>query len=391
MLTQGIGDGYVLYNAEMKPETNNEMDLLLRRLGRRDGAIVSDATGDHLDTDELSAYAENAVPLAARSRYTAHLAECTRCRELVVQLSSSAGVVAAAETATVLKPSVLKTFLASLFTPMVLRYAVPALGLIIVAAIGFMLLRDRAATNYDTQVAKNEERPTPVPTLEMESRGVLNPTNDSPAAPTPSAEARVSRPKNDLQTEAAPVANAPPVVSVQTEVAKDASAAQPKLEQQPPSANEPRPPKPAPTTVPEEKKKDAAATAAAATPATDNRAFRMQEREDQTAANRKAGTADSVGPQAGAGSLSVLQAERRRMSERDESAETRSVAGRRFRKQRGIWIDTAYDSSRDTMTVARGSEPYRALIADEPEIKRIADQLDGEIIVVWKGRAYRIR
>jgi hypothetical protein len=30
------------------------------------------------------------------------------------------------------------------------------------------------------------------------------------------------------------------------------------------------------------------------------------------------------------------------------------------------------------------------LIADEPAIKTIADQLDGEIIVVWKGRAYHI-
>ena len=43
------------------------------------------------------------------------------------------------------------------------------------------------------------------------------------------------------------------------------------------------------------------------------------------------------------------------------------------------------------MNLTRGSERYRALIADEPEIKQIADQLDGEFIVVWKGRAYRIR
>jgi hypothetical protein len=31
------------------------------------------------------------------------------------------------------------------------------------------------------------------------------------------------------------------------------------------------------------------------------------------------------------------------------------------------------------------------LIADEPAIKTIADQLDGEIIVVWKSRTYRIQ
>jgi hypothetical protein len=41
--------------------------------------------------------------------------------------------------------------------------------------------------------------------------------------------------------------------------------------------------------------------------------------------------------------------------------------------------------------VRRNSEQYRALISDEPEIGRIADALGGELIVVWKGRAYRIK
>ena len=43
------------------------------------------------------------------------------------------------------------------------------------------------------------------------------------------------------------------------------------------------------------------------------------------------------------------------------------------------------------MTVVRGSEQYRVLIADEPGIRTIAESLAGEVIVVWKGRAYRIR
>ena len=62
----------------MKQERNNEMDLLLRRLGRRDDATVANTVGDHLDADELSAFAENALPIPARARYTAHLAECKR-------------------------------------------------------------------------------------------------------------------------------------------------------------------------------------------------------------------------------------------------------------------------------------------------------------------------
>jgi hypothetical protein len=75
----------------------------------------------------------------------------------------------------------------------------------------------------------------------------------------------------------------------------------------------------------------------------------------------------------------------------DESAgEKRSVAGRTFRRQGNAWVDTAYDSSRATVNVARGSEQYRSLLADEPALRTIAEQLGGEVIVVWKGRTYRI-
>jgi hypothetical protein len=75
----------------------------------------------------------------------------------------------------------------------------------------------------------------------------------------------------------------------------------------------------------------------------------------------------------------------------EAAAETRSVAGRRFRKSGNVWIDTAYHSSQQTFRVTRGSEQYRTLVGDEPEIRKIAEELDGEFIVVWKGRAYRIR
>src|SRR5258708_7398213 len=114
----------------MKEETNNEMDLLLRRLGRHDGGSARDAAAQtderHLDADELSSYAQNAVPATARARYTEHLAECASCRKLVTELSLSLGATTAAPVETVASvPGGLKKFLASLLSPMVLRYAVP--------------------------------------------------------------------------------------------------------------------------------------------------------------------------------------------------------------------------------------------------------------------------
>src|SRR5678816_4387475 len=142
----------------MKQETNNEMDLLLRRLGRRD----EPAADDHLDADELNAYAENALPARARARYTMHLAECSRCRTLVVQLSSSANVVASTDSAAVKEPSGFRKFLASLFTPMVLRYAAPALGLIVVATIGFVVLRSNQPEGYVARNTVSDTQQQPV-------------------------------------------------------------------------------------------------------------------------------------------------------------------------------------------------------------------------------------
>ncbi len=71
--------------------------------------------------------------------------------------------------------------------------------------------------------------------------------------------------------------------------------------------------------------------------------------------------------------------------------ESRSVSGRRFIREGDAWVDTAYESPRATVKVVRGSEQFRALVADEPGLGTIAQQLDGVIIVIWKNRAYRIQ
>jgi septal ring factor EnvC (AmiA/AmiB activator) len=85
-------------------------------------------------------------------------------------------------------------------------------------------------------------------------------------------------------------------------------------------------------------------------------------------------------------------AEDSRRRDGDESSdETRTVAGRKFRRQGGAWIDTSYNAGQPFTTVRRNSEQFRALVADEPELRRIAGALGGEVTVVWKGRAYRIR
>src|SRR6266571_933759 len=71
----------------MKPE-DSQIDVLLKRYGSH---ARSGAAAEHLDADELNAFAEGVAPAAARSRYMSHLAECGDCRGLATQLSIAAG------------------------------------------------------------------------------------------------------------------------------------------------------------------------------------------------------------------------------------------------------------------------------------------------------------
>src|SRR6185369_15200592 len=222
----------------MKQETNNEMDLLLRRLGRRPDISVTDGNGDveHLDADELSAYAENVLPAAARARYTEHLAECTRCRELVAQLSSSAGVVPAVEAVKAPVPSALRKFLASLVSPLVLRYAVPALGLIVVAAIGLFVSRSKQ--NENRSVAQNVDVPTAKPYVAQSSPepGVQTYSYDSRTKEQPAAGKAAPSTNGAQGYETGAAAAPPPAPMVTDQTARDELAK--KEDQQPtPAAN----------------------------------------------------------------------------------------------------------------------------------------------------------
>src|SRR5207253_2433637 len=84
----------------MKTTDKNEMDFLLRALGRDASARSAAASsltseqeiGAHLDADELNCYAEGVVSSAERARYHKHLADCESCRGIVVGLVPAASV-----------------------------------------------------------------------------------------------------------------------------------------------------------------------------------------------------------------------------------------------------------------------------------------------------------
>jgi hypothetical protein len=80
-----------------------------------------------------------------------------------------------------------------------------------------------------------------------------------------------------------------------------------------------------------------------------------------------------------------------RAKEADARAVSRIVRNRRFTRRGSVWVDGNYKEGTTVTNVRRGSEQFRALVADEPDMRRVAETLSGEVIVVAKNRAYRIQ
>jgi hypothetical protein len=396
----------------MKHSEKNEMDLLLRNLAKRERDSIplladSNADADHLDVDELSSYAEDVLPTATRARYTAHIVDCAQCRGLIVQLASAAGTAIKPETTVVSPASTFWQKLASLFSPMVLKYAAPALILLVGIGIGVMRWRP----DGETMVAFKE----PAATQPQENYGL----HDGTLANTPAAPVG-SPPATDSGNARANESGAGTVRSAEQEQQKDLAAVADKPapvsreEVSQPYATEP------PATVAQAPPPPKAVSGDVKVDTAKEHKPQTVDREDQNAgvtASRDVGekggrkrdedsfavgksemreaptVARARAPRRGQEGSAADEAKKAKNEKdgADDAPRSVSVAGREFRRQGDGWIDTAYQSWRAVTTVRRGSEQYRALIADEPEIRTIANALSGTVIVVWKGRAYRIQ
>jgi hypothetical protein len=394
-------------NNQMKEANNNEVDLLLRSFARErsqsrpqsgsagDGARVF---SDHLDADELNSYAEGVVPAAARARYTAHLADCDACRGVVIGLTQATG---AANRYEVSEPQGGLSFwqkLAALFSPGVLRYAVPVLVLTAAIGLGLLALRQQRRTEF---LAKDERVITQAP--ETETSSSLKPTEPPPTnqnGAAPRADTESTRERSKLQDQTTKIGQEPLVAESSGQKAPGKDAGEPAAgagrgveELRPSYAPEPKKEAPAPPVARDAEKSAELAKVQTANREDQDRArneYKSQPTDEVHGPSRSSNNAALPGSQRSAG---LMGARGPSVNKNKNTAEvgTRTVSGRRFVREEDAWVDTAYESSRATTRVARGSDQFRALVADEPGIRAIAEQLNGVVIVVWKNRAYRIQ
>ena len=421
----------------MKSELDREMDSLLRgaksALGGRGGVRP---TGAHLDADELSAYAENALPPATRARYTAHLADCPNCRRLVTGVAVAAGVEVgrgARVAASPVKSSApwWRAGFASLLAPRFLRYAAPVLAVAIFAALALVVLRrDRQAD----QVAYAPQETNQRVSITQPSSGeaTTGTTGGAPSAATGGTAAPAGQTTGTAANTSTAAAQPKETQSVEKDannsfvvdgadkdkaedyvggIATKSAPAPPPASNQPGTSSGVAAAAPAPVVAeasePESRRegREVLKESKPAPKAADEE-YRIGTRQQPEVA--RGGSADDNraaggGPAASAarqraakpGILGGLSAKREKKDEdaqRDAAAnETNRVAGHEFRRDGGAWVDVNYRPSMSASEVRRGSERFRTLAADYPEVERAASQLRGTFIIVVVGRAYKIR
>jgi hypothetical protein len=399
---------------------DKQIDLLLRRFARD---VNRTAVDSHLDADEMNTFAEGKLSPAARAHYLSHLADCDDCRRQVSALAIGSGAVPQLETAAAKKEQLgfWQSFAGWFAIPM-LRYAAFAAVLVIVAGVGFLVWRQSRPSRPDSLVAATEPTSEAPSSAVKPFEGGANQNKETTAGrPTPAPQSTstiAGNPKREEGKVTESVAPASQPLKDQpapTETYK--KAAEPDIARVPSYA----PPPPGETQAATRQQEAASAGTVSGprkTEPLDKLASAGRERDiakepakaddgNRAALNRPAPaparrSADekAKGPSR---NLENSRANRNSNEGRAESqnaviggddrsateaAPTRSVGGHKFRKQGAAWVDQKFKSSMTAKVVSRGSDAFNEL---DSGLRAIAQQLGGEVIVLWKGKAYLIK
>ena len=406
-----------------------QIDVLLRRHA---GQVKSkSATEQHLDADELNAFAEGSLPAAARSRFVSHLADCDDCRKVASQLAINSGAVVAAAATSVADSQGDSWWkrLSGFFSPLTLRYA--AFAVVLIAVVGTVFLVTRRPPEASLIAQREPADQTQVSAVKPAEPAGLRAgtdqnaeTNDkrsgfaSPAAatpmvsksdeskvadyapPPPKPEQEASKPASpalaaDKAAEPKPLPYSPPppgeITRSETAARKGQAsgdfASGPRKSESPSDKFKTMDRSRAGDTPGENRAQDDVTRAGVSQPQAnvqkeaDEKAGRGKDAEVQSSRDRNARESRAEPPATqNVGTVKRAPAE--------EAPETRSVGGRKFRRQGNSWVDAKFKSSMTLKSISRGSSEFAAL---DSGLRSIAQQLSGEVIVVWKNKAYLIR
>lgn len=388
----------------MELEFDKEMDAILRRTGR--GVLVGDSPPDkpkHVDADEIAAFVENALPAKTRMLYIEHFADCDRCRNILASTMLMAGEAVAPAASTVAEQNREITVAAvpwyqKLFRTPNLALAMGALVLMFGGFLGFTALQNRQAESTSVAQVTDGERQTGGPSLNETAAAntAANVVPSQTTAANANAAADVPLPGAVSATPAAPSAAKPaepaerpdPYLSGGVTPSAETSGGEIVLkeeERQPITKAAPPPPKPGMVADGmdlgrTEKKADASPKDDA-----DDREL-AKRKQAETARSRDLPAAPAKSGPARSGPLNTQQNQIATQNIM-EMPVTRTAGGKTFRNRDGAWYDSAY-KNQATMNFRRGTDEYKKL---ESGLRNIADTIGGTVVLVWKGKAYRIQ
>jgi hypothetical protein len=385
----------------MNLDFDKEMDFLLRNALRQDGFASKSVDAEHLDADALAAFAENALPEAARTQYVRHLADCDDCRAILSNLillnEDEEPATTVETTAVAVRPSWGES-LARLVALPNLGYATAALTVLLIGTFAFVTLFNR----QEAQVAK-------APPPEVETVAMSEKRPPAPAAPERREEQEVAAAQEpspeelaNANTAATPeeqptpntgVENLPPSVrATRGENTSNRSVVSETTVARNQTANTAVALSTTPAPVPQLAAPVAQAESGvenselAKKPVdTDDKDKELRAREGETVALSEPSPADAAeersAPKKRASTVAGLAREK-------QSLATRTVGGKTFQKVGGVWTDSAYNSQSVT-AISRSSDAYKNL---DSSVRSIAENFRGEsVIIVSQGKAYRIR
>ncbi|PYS98536.1 MAG: hypothetical protein DMF63_15535 [Acidobacteria bacterium] len=390
----------------MELDFDKEMDAMLRKAQRDAPVLVGDfASSRHLDADEISAFAENAVPEKSRALQMAHLADCDRCRKVLSNV-----LVMNAETAPVqTSPSVITIaerapWYKRLFLFPNLAYVMGSLVLIFSAFLGYTIIKkssdgtatisqatapaetkggpsfqnepafpsDQTASNSAANIAPN------APSANMNASAFGRTGNErGPAEDTKAAENNFSMDGAASGGQLAAAAPPPPPVA-----ANQPALAEPKDQRQRDDdrvAKEKTESKVLVDTMSENAKNDSSLDKQKQYPGAGSVAQSGPMRANENQYNRQLEKMDARR------SAAAKKATPR--AEEESSSGKRSVSGKTFERKQGVWYDVSFHGQ-PTINIRRGSAEFSKLDAG---LKSIANSLSGTAVIVWGAKAYRIQ
>lgn len=375
----------------MEFEFDKEIDAILRKA--RDGesafattdnapSAIRNPQSPHLDADEISAFAENALPEKAKTLYTAHLADCARCRKILsnlISLESEAETVAASSA---VKAEIVEAkipWYRRIFAMPNLAYTMGALALLFSGLTAFVVLQ--SSFRKAAEVSQISEKPSD--TKSASSAPMMSNANMSMNTNSANTSMNTNSTANSASVYSSNIttANSSANVSSASPAANTAAGK--------PMASATAIPKEEPI---READKDLAKTDTRPVTVTTEDAARAENKpvtENRTRSDDEVLTKLAPKSNAAQPSMDAKIESRQDQKEKKSSSETATtnVGGKTFRRANNVWYDTAYNNQPTTNILRRTSE-YKKL---DSGLRSIADNLGGTVVIVWKNKAYRIQ